>query len=111
MVTVKSMYGLWPSEKAVEHLVVAGVVAEGGIRGVQAEEPAAAFDKVQKPLFLALGEVADIREEEGGVVRIEAANHNLIVAREIGSSWFSRSVRNRPLAFVVVVHAFRADEY
>ena len=37
MVTVKSMYGLWPSKKAVEHLVVAGVVAERSVCGVQAE--------------------------------------------------------------------------
>ena len=36
-------------EKAIEHLVVAGVVAEGSVCGVQAEEAAAAFDKVQKP--------------------------------------------------------------
>ena len=101
-------------KKAVEHLVVAGVVAEGSVCGVQAEEAAAAFDKVQKPLFLRLGEVADIREEEGGVVRGEAVGHDLVVAREIGLDLvvlIQQVGQESALACVVVVDAFGADEY
>ena len=58
--------------------------------------------------------MADIREEEGGVVRVEAAGHNLVGAREIGLNLgvlVQQVGQKSTLAFVVVIDAFGADEY